>query len=184
MTSLVRPRCRFAVSAHRMWRNVLFQSIDHCSLQSLCCWARCWMLQDIDNMAASYVFYVKVNMCTHQVQSKTARLTFNKSGIFRLTVQHDLNVSVSFMYYPGDSLRQTSADVLSLEQCPIDSWQSCDLSCRTTHFIPVDKQTTTNRRIAHLRAVQNPCNLQLYVVAFILSIMNMLAVTYSILPCS
>ena len=76
------------------------------------------ILQDMDNMAACCVFYVKVSTFTHLDQSKTAFLTVNQSGIVRLTVQHDLIVSVSFMYHPGDALRQTSADVLSLEQCP------------------------------------------------------------------
>jgi hypothetical protein len=75
------------------------------------------MLQDMDNMEASCVFYVKVGTVTHLEQSKTSLLTVKETGIVRLTVQHDLIVSVSFMYYPGDYLRQTSADVLSLEQC-------------------------------------------------------------------
>jgi len=73
------------------------------------------------NMEASSVFYVKVSRFTHLQQSKTSILTIDKSGIVRLTIQHDLIVSFSFMYYPGDSLRQTSAQVLSLEQSPIHS---------------------------------------------------------------
>jgi len=77
------------------------------------------MLQDMDNMEASCVFYVKVSTFTHLEQSKTSLLTASKSGIVRLTVQHHLIVNVSFMYYPGDPLRQTSANVLSLEQWPI-----------------------------------------------------------------
>jgi len=66
------------------------------------------MLQDMDNMEASCVFYVKVGKFTHLEQSKTSLLTVNKPETVRLTVQHDFSVSVSFMYYPGDSLRQTS----------------------------------------------------------------------------
>jgi hypothetical protein len=77
------------------------------------------MLQDMDNMEASCVFYVKVSTFTHLAQSKTTLLTVNQLGMVRLIVRHDLIVSVSFMYYPGDHLRQTSADVLSLEECPI-----------------------------------------------------------------
>jgi hypothetical protein len=77
------------------------------------------MLQDMDNMEASCIFYDKVSTLFHLAQSKTTRLTVNQSGIVSLIVRHDLIVSVSFMYYPGDHLRQTSADVLSLEQCPI-----------------------------------------------------------------
>jgi len=78
------------------------------------------MLQDMDNMKASCVFYVKVSTFDHLEQSKTSLLTVNILGIVRLT-EHDLIVSISFMYYPGDSLRQTSPDVLSLEQCAIYS---------------------------------------------------------------
>jgi hypothetical protein len=71
------------------------------------------MLQDMDNMEASCVFYVKVSTFTHLQQSKTALLTVNESGMVRLIKRHDLIVSVSFMSYPGDYLRPTSADILS-----------------------------------------------------------------------
>jgi len=78
------------------------------------------MLQVMDYMEASCVFYVKVGTFTHLEQSKICLLTVNKSGIVTLPVQHDMIVSVIFMQYPGNYLRQTSADVLSLEQHPID----------------------------------------------------------------
>jgi len=120
MTLLGWLHCRFAVSAHRKWQKVLLWSIDHCSLRGLCCWARCWMLQVMDNMEASCVFYVKVGMFTHLEQSKISLLTVNKSGIVTLTVQDDMIVTVIFMHYPGDHLRQTSADVHSVEQHPIN----------------------------------------------------------------
>ena len=55
------------------------------------------MLQDMDNMEASCVFYVKVGMFTHLEQSKIFLLTVKKSGIVMLTVQHDLIVSIIFM---------------------------------------------------------------------------------------
>jgi len=47
------------------------------------------MLQDIDNMEASCVFYVKVNTFTHLKHSKTSLLTVNETEIVSLTVQHD-----------------------------------------------------------------------------------------------
>jgi len=78
------------------------------------------MLQVIDNMEASCIFYVKVGTFTHLEQSKISLLTVNKSGIVMLTVHHDMIVSIIFMQYPGDDLRQTSADVFSLEQHPIN----------------------------------------------------------------
>jgi len=74
------------------------------------------MLQVMDNMEASCIVYVKVGMFTHLEQSKISLLTVNNSGIVTLTVQHDMVVSIISMQYPGDYLRQTSADVLSLEQ--------------------------------------------------------------------
>jgi len=77
------------------------------------------MLQVMDNMEASCIFYVKVGTFTHLEQCTTSLLTVNKSGIVMLTVQHDMIVSAISMQYPGDYLRQTSADVLSLELHPI-----------------------------------------------------------------
>jgi len=74
-----------------------FLSIHHCRLCWLCCWARRWMLQDMDNMEASCIFYVKVGTFTHLEQSKVSLLTVNKLGIVRLTIQPDIIVTVSFM---------------------------------------------------------------------------------------
>ena len=59
------------------------------------------MLQDIDNMEARSVFYVKVGTFTQLEQSNTSLLTVNKPGIVKLTIQYHLIVSVSFIYYPG-----------------------------------------------------------------------------------
>jgi len=55
------------------------------------------MLQDMDDMEASYVFYLKVGMFDQLEQYKICILTVTKMGIVMLTVQHDLNVIVSFM---------------------------------------------------------------------------------------
>jgi len=77
------------------------------------------MLQYMENIEATCIISIKVGTLTHLEQSRTYLLSVNKAGIIRLTVQHDFIVSVRFMYYPGDNLRQTSADVLPLDQCPI-----------------------------------------------------------------
>jgi len=77
------------------------------------------MLQDMDNMEASRVFYVKFSTFTHLAHSRTTLVTVNQSGMVRLIVRDDLIVSVSFMYYPRNYMRQSSADILSVEQCPI-----------------------------------------------------------------
>ena len=111
-------------------------------------------------------------------------MTVNKSGIVRLTIQHDLIVGVSFMYYQRDSLRPTSADVLSLGRFPMYRWQSCDFGWRTPQFIPVNKKATADRHIAHRGAVGTHSNLQLYPAEFILSLTNMLAANYSIVTWS
>jgi hypothetical protein len=139
------------------------------------------MLQVMDNLEASCVFYGKVGTFTHLAQSKICLLTVYKSGIVKLTVQHDLIVNISFTYYPGDYLRQTRAVVLSLEQYPINVYQLGNSGCRTQQFVAVNKQTTLDQLIANCRAVGNPCNLQPYSAGFILSIMIMLAAIYSIL---
>jgi len=55
------------------------------------------MLQVMDNMEASCVFYFKVGTFTHLEQCKITLMTVNKMGIVKLTVQHDLIVSISFM---------------------------------------------------------------------------------------
>jgi hypothetical protein len=54
------------------------------------------MLQVMDNMEATCVFYVKVSTFTHLEQSKISLLTVNISGIVTLTEQHDMIVSVIF----------------------------------------------------------------------------------------
>jgi hypothetical protein len=181
VTLLGAPLCQFAISAHQKLRKVLVWSIDHCCLRWLCCLVRCWMLQDMDNMEANCVFYVKVSMFTHLEQSKTSHVTVNRFGIVRLTVHHHLIVTLGFLYLPGDSLRQTPAEVLSREPCLMYSWQSCDVGCRTLWFIPVHKPTTKDLHIAHHGSVGNLCNLTIYAAEFILSIINILATNYSIL---
>ena len=55
------------------------------------------MLQGLDNMEASCIFYVKVGTFTHLEQSKIFLLTVNESAIVTLTIQHDLVVMVIFM---------------------------------------------------------------------------------------
>jgi hypothetical protein len=72
------------------------------------------MLQNMNSMEASCVFYIKVGMLNHHEHSPIWHVTINNVGIDRLTVQHDMIVGVSFMYYPGDVLRQTATDVLGL----------------------------------------------------------------------
>jgi len=59
-----------------------------------------------------------------------------------------------------------------------------DWGCGTPHLIPVNKQATLDKLVAHCGAVGNPCNLQSYSAGFILSITNMLAATNSTLTWS
>jgi len=55
------------------------------------------MLQDLDDMEAGFVFYVKVGTFTHLEQSKNTLLTVNNTGILRITIPHDLIAIISFM---------------------------------------------------------------------------------------
>jgi len=77
------------------------------------------MLQDMDHIEASCIFYVKVGMLDQREQSKFCVLTVTTLGIVMITVQEDSTLGISFMYDPGDLLRQTSPDVLSIEGCPV-----------------------------------------------------------------
>jgi hypothetical protein len=54
-------------------------------------------LQIMDNMQASFVFYVKVGTFIHLEQSTISLLTVNKSEIVKLSVQYAIIVSVSSM---------------------------------------------------------------------------------------
>ena len=63
------------------------------------------MLQDNDNMEASCIFDVNVGTFTHLEHSRFSILTVNQARQARLTVQYDLIVSISFMYYPRNYLR-------------------------------------------------------------------------------
>ena len=51
----------------------------------------------MDNMEASYVFYVKVGTFMHLEHSKNCILTVNNTGIVKPTIQHDLIACLSVM---------------------------------------------------------------------------------------
>jgi hypothetical protein len=55
------------------------------------------MLEDLDNRVSSYLFYVKVCTFTHLEQGIISLLTVNKIGNDKVTIQHDMIASVSFM---------------------------------------------------------------------------------------
>lgn len=79
-----------------------FWSINHCSLRWICCWTRCWTLQNIHTMESSCVSYVKVGKFPHLEQRKISHLSVNETEIITLNVQHNLILSVNFIYYPWD----------------------------------------------------------------------------------
>jgi hypothetical protein len=97
------------------------------------------MFQDMDCMGASCIFYVKVGELNHLERSQSQLVTVDKAGIGTQTLQHDMIVSVSFQYYPGDFLRQTSADILLLEERPFYMEQTSDFGSRTLQFISINK---------------------------------------------
>ena len=183
-TSSCGTLCQCTVFICRFRRKDHFWSIDHCSLCWLWCWARCWMLQDMDNMEASCIFYVKVCMFDELEQSKVCVLTVSDIVIVILTVQHGMIFSLCFMWDPWDSLRHTSPDVLSVEGLPLNYWQSRDFGCWHRVFVIVSKQTTSYWLAANHGVVRNPCNLQPYAAGFIMSRMCKVAVTYCILTWS
>jgi len=82
------------------------------------------MLQDMDDMEVSCIFDIMFCIFIQLEQSKICIMTVTKMGIVKQTVQHDMMVSVSFILYPRDFLRQILPDVLSVEECPIYIKQS------------------------------------------------------------
>ena len=86
--------CWFAEFASWLWQKVLFLSIDHCLLCWKYWWPRCWMLQDMDHMEASCVFYVKVGMLNWLDPTKICVLTVKTLGIAMLTVHHYMMFSI------------------------------------------------------------------------------------------
>jgi len=74
------------------------------------------MLQNMDHIEASCIFYVEVGMLHRLEQSKIHVLTVTEFGIAMLTVHHLASVSCKI---PQDFLRQTSADILSVEECTV-----------------------------------------------------------------
>ena len=55
------------------------------------------MLQDMDNIEASFLVYFKVGTFINLEQIEISHLDVNTMGMVKLTVQHDLIVGVSFM---------------------------------------------------------------------------------------
>jgi len=158
MTSLCGLLCWFAIFPCWKWQKVLLRSIDHCIFCWPCCWARCWMLQDMYHMEASWVCYVKVGRFHQFEQSKISVLTVTSLGIVMLTIHSGLMVSVWFIEHPGDVKWQTSPDILSAEEFPCYIYQTWDISCRSSRYIPANIQTTSPRLAANHGTVGIPCS--------------------------
>jgi len=62
MMLLCESSCWVAIFAHRKWQTFHILSIDRGTLCWLCCLTRCWLLQDVDCMEASWVHHLKVRM--------------------------------------------------------------------------------------------------------------------------
>jgi len=88
--------------AHQKCQMVLSRSIDHCLFPWPCCWARCWMLQDMDHMEASGIYYVKVGRFDQLERSKISIVTITSFRIVIRRVYHRQMVSVWFRYDPGN----------------------------------------------------------------------------------
>jgi len=57
------------------------QGIAHCNLSWICCWAKFWILQDIDHMEASRIINVKIGTFDQLKQNKICILTVTTLGI-------------------------------------------------------------------------------------------------------
>jgi len=158
-----------------------FWSIDHCILSWLCWWVRCWMLQDMDHMEASCIFCFEVGTLHRLEQCKISICTVSTLGIAMLPVHHYLMFSICLIQDPGDFLKESSADVLSIKRCAVYISQTRDYGDRSNWLITVNKHTTTDWLGANCRSVGNPCNRQLYAPGFMFCRMCKLAFTHSIM---
>jgi hypothetical protein len=140
--------------------------------------AWCW------HYGGKLCLYVKVGKLNHLEHSQIWLVTDNQVGIVRLTIQQEMIVSDSFMYYPVDFLRQTSADIVFITKCPIPIWQLCNSCCCTLQVIPGNELTTSDHHIVNHRMVGDPSNLHPYTAGINLCIMYKLATTYAILTWS
>jgi hypothetical protein len=139
------------------------------------------MLQDMHSMDASCIFHVNVGMLNHVEQGEIWIVTGSTAGKVILSIQHNMIGNVCFLYYPGDILRQASADVPFLKEWTIYICQSCDFGCCELHFIAVSKLVTLAQLIVSHGTLGNPRNMQCDAAQFIISIMYSLYTTYAIL---
>jgi len=63
-------------------------------------------------------------MLDHLEQRKICVLNVTTLGIAKLTIQHYTMFSVCFLNHPGDIMREKSAGVLSVKECPFDILQT------------------------------------------------------------
>jgi len=59
------------------------------------------MMQVMDNMEASCIFYVKVGTVTHLERRKISLLTVDTSGIVTVSIQHDMILESFSCNIPG-----------------------------------------------------------------------------------
>jgi len=113
--------CGFDIFTCRDWWMDRCRRIDRCILYCLCCWVRCWTLQDMDPMEASCVGFVRVGTFDQVEERIISVLTTTTLGILMLTITHDLIFIVCFRWNPRDVMGQTLPDVLSVKDCPFIS---------------------------------------------------------------
>jgi len=161
-----------------------FWSIDHCIVCWVCWWARRWMLQDMDYMEASGVHYVEVGTLNQLQQCEICILTVTIFGIAMLTVLDYMTFSMCLRWDPGDAVRQTSADCLSIDEGAGYISKSRDFGSHSMRWLLVNKLKTSDQLDANRRTVGNLYKLQLYVVGFIFCWTCKLGVTHSIMTWS
>ena len=85
------------------------------------------MVQNMDHIEASCIFYDEVGTLNGLEQSTICVSTVTTLVIAMLAIHHDMMFSVCWMYDSRDSLRQSSADVCSVEECRVFITQRRDL---------------------------------------------------------
>jgi hypothetical protein len=149
MTSLCGMLCRHAIFAHWMQQNLLVWSINHCCFTWRCCAVRCRMLEDTNDMKETCIFNVKLYPVGEYEQSIVCDWTITNIGRVMLTAKHHSVFTGGFRWDAWDFVRQTSPDVLSMEELRDDYCQSRDFDGQEPLLLPVNKEITLDRLTAN-----------------------------------
>jgi hypothetical protein len=121
----------------------------------------------MDHREASCILYVKIGTLDRPGQSTIGVLTVTIFGILMQTIYHFMMFSICVIYDRGKFLRQSSADILPVEDTADYISQMRDFNSRSPQFLLVNQSTTSGQLAANRRTVGTCGNLKQYAAEFI-----------------